>query len=71
MVLVDKNINDKNNLDNKSVFSIGDYRHNLNYKYQVDLYSTGINKKPKQFFDWDDGIKFNPKSNKNKSIKND
>lgn len=71
MVLVDKNINDINNLDDKSVFSIGDYRHNLNYKNQVDFYSTGINQKPKQFFDWDDGIEFNPKKKKIKSLKKD
>lgn len=63
MVLVDKNINPVKNSqnENKSIFSIGDYRHNLAQKSEADFYSADVSKQPKSFFSWDDGTKFNPK----------
>jgi hypothetical protein len=69
MVLVDKQFNEKKfiNSDTKSIFSIGDYRHNLNFNNEVNMYSSKISQKPKKFFDWDDGLKFNPKYKRDKA----
>jgi hypothetical protein len=61
MILVDKT---KNN--NKSIFSIGDYRHNVPRKEEADFYSQHVSKEPKIFFGWDDGTKFNPKLKRDK-----
>lgn len=61
MMLVDKTINDKKCNDNKSIFSIGDYRHNLAMKQEADLYSSKVSQLPKNFLSWDDGTTFNPK----------
>ena len=69
---VDKDINPKKlnpincHLNNplKSVFSLGDFRHNIRIKSNVSFYGNQISQKPKQFFDWDDGKKFNPKFKK-------
>jgi hypothetical protein len=71
-VLVDKIFNEKkkkNHSDTKSVFSIGDYRHNLIFKNEADSYSSKVNQMPKQFFDWDNGLKFNPKYKRDKIMK--
>jgi hypothetical protein len=54
------------NNPNKSIFNIGDYRHNLVLKEDADIYSNNINKKPKQFLAWDDGKIFNQKFKKDK-----
>jgi hypothetical protein len=65
MVLVDKNVGnskDSANInENKSVFAIGDYRHNLPNKDQSDLHSSKVSQLPKQFLSWDDGAVFNSK----------
>ena len=64
MLWVDKNINpDKHNQvkENKSVFSVGDFRHNLLLKEQADYFSSKVSQNPKSFLGWDDGTKFNPK----------
>jgi len=69
MVLVDKNINNPNdnlNNPNKSVYSIGDYRHNLVLKEDADKYSNTVSQFPKTFAAWDDGKKFNQKYKKDK-----
>lgn len=69
MVLVDKNTNnpkDTLNNPNKSVYSIGDYRHNLVLKEDADKYSSTVTQLPKSFLAWDDGKKFNPKLKKDK-----
>lgn len=57
---------DKDNLENKnkSIFSFGDFRHNVMTKSQSELFEKGISMKPKRFFDWDDGRKFDPKKSK-------
>jgi hypothetical protein len=67
MVWVDKGLNpDRQNVikENKSIFSLGDYRHNLPYKDQTDYFSSKVSSQPKQFLSWDDGTKFNPKFKK-------
>jgi hypothetical protein len=67
--LVDKDINnriDTLNNPNKSIFNIGDYRHNLVLKEDADVYSNNVNQKPKQFLAWDDGKKFNEKIKRDK-----
>lgn len=69
MVLVDKNTNnpsDTLNNPNKSIYNIGDFRHNLVIKEDADKYSSMISPKPKQFLAWDDGKKFNQKLKKDK-----
>jgi hypothetical protein len=63
MMLVDKNVNCTNS-ENKSVFSIGDYRHNLPYKEDADHHSSKVSQLPKTFFGWNDGTKFNAKYKK-------
>ena len=66
-MLVDKNMNDKksiNQSERKSIFSIGDFRHNLLYKEQADFYSSTVSKLPKNLLAWDDGSVFNPKLKK-------
>ena len=58
---------DKSNLKsndwkcNRSIFSIGDYRHNVRSVNEVSKYQEGLNKEPKRFFDWDDGKQYDPK----------
>lgn len=69
VVLVDKNTNnpkDTLNNPNKSIYNIGDYRHNLVMKEDADKYSSSINQKPKQFLAWDDGKRFNERLKKDK-----
>ncbi len=68
-VLVDKNINDKKYKDQRSVFSIGDYRHNLIYKNDSEFFASQVSQQPKNFLSWDDGAKFNPKYKKDKFLK--
>ena len=69
MAFVDKDINPSKNkiLDydkNKSVFSYGDFRNNVTTKKEHEYYDKKVNQKPKKFFDWNDGKKFNPKFKK-------
>lgn len=68
-MLVDKNANNYKeviNNPNKSIFSLGDFRHNLTMKDDTDFYSGLVSQKPKQFLAWDDGKKFDPKYKKDK-----
>ena len=68
-MLVDKNKNyptDPLNNPNKSIFSIGDYRHNLVLKEDTEKYTSLVGHKPKEFLAWDDGKKFNQKYAKDK-----
>lgn len=60
--LVDKDNGSK--INNKSIFSIGDFRHNVSFKDDMIKYQEGISEKPKRFFDWDDGKRYNPKKAK-------
>jgi hypothetical protein len=75
MVLVDKNENlnhpqttrNLNNIkENKSVFSLGDFRHNLPYIQDANQYMEKVSQKPKEFFHWNDGTTFNPKFKRDK-----
>jgi len=69
VVLVDKNTNnpkDTLNNPNKSIYSIGDFRHNLVLKEDADKYSSTVSQLPKSFLAWDDGKKFNQKYKKDK-----
>jgi hypothetical protein len=68
-MLVDKNTNNpKDNINNpkKSIFSFGDFRHELVCKESTDHFSSLVNQEPKEFLAWDDGKKFNPKLKKDK-----
>lgn len=70
MILVDKDINEPNRkvkLD-KSVFSIGDYRHNLTHKYETELHMSKVNQKPKEFLTWREDLVAG--KNLNKKLKN-
>lgn len=62
MQLVDIN-NLNNNPSNRSIFSIGDYRHNLAFKQECEN-QLNISYEPKKFFDWDDGRYYNNKKKK-------
>ena len=70
MIYVDKDINPKiledhiKNNPNKSVFNIGDFRHDVLTQKEAQLYGSQVSQLPKKFFDWDDGKKFNPKYKK-------
>lgn len=66
MVWVDKDLNEKKKSkpvidESRSIFAIGDFRHNLLTKEQARFYDTKVSQKPKKFFDWDDGKRFAPK----------
>lgn len=70
-MLVDKNLNDQKSttqFDRKSVFSLGDYRHNLPYKEQADFYSSTVSQLPKSFLSWQDDTVFNPKYKKDVEV---
>ena len=54
--------------DNKSVFSIGDYRHKLHTKEQAETYNSSVSQKPKNFLLWDDGLNYNPKVKRDSSF---
>ena len=45
----------------RSVFTYGDFRNNVLTQKDKDLYDSKVSQKPRKFFDWDDGKKFNPK----------
>ena len=60
--LVDKD--NGSNRNNKSIFSIGDFRHNVSFKDDMIKYQEGISEKPKRFFDWDDVKRYDPKKAK-------
>ena len=69
MMFVDKDINPPKNKimkydKNRSIFSYGDFRHNVVTKKQHKYYDSQVSQKPKNFFDWDDKKKFNPKYKK-------
>jgi len=68
-MLVDKNTNnpkDTLNNPNKSIYSLGDFRHELVMKDETEFYSSQVSQLPKQLLAWDDGKKFNPKFKKDK-----
>lgn len=50
----------------KSVFSYCDFRNNVLTKKEHEFYDSKVSQSPKKFFDWDDGIKFNPKYKRDK-----
>jgi hypothetical protein len=54
MILVDKESNNpkRDVKSDKSVFAIGDYRHNLAYKEDADLHMSKVSHQPKEFFTW-------------------
>ena len=45
----------------RSVFSYGDFRNNVLTKKDKDFYDAKVSQKPRKFFDWDDGKRYNPK----------
>jgi hypothetical protein len=59
---VDKNLNSKNNENGRSIFCLGDFRHNLNFKSEAETYQKGLSTQPKRLLAWDDGTIFNPKT---------
>jgi hypothetical protein len=69
MVFVDKDINPPKNKilnydKNRSIFNLGDFRHNVVTKKQHVYYDSKVSQEPKKFFDWDDKTRFNPKYKK-------
>ena len=69
VVWVDKELNIKkgrNSISNnkRSIFNIGDFRHNVMTTENAELYGSQVSQMPKIFFDWNDGTKYNPKSKK-------
>jgi hypothetical protein len=71
MILVDKSFKNRNKEINneKSVFSIGDFRHNLVFKTDSDVNMSKVSKNPKEFFKWNDDREFNPKYKHDKILK--
>ena len=45
----------------RSVFNYGDFRNNVLTKKDKDFYDSKVSQKPRKFFDWDDGKRYNPK----------
>jgi len=50
----------------KSIFSYCDFRNNVLTKKQHEYYDSKVSQSPKQFYNWDDGTKFNPKYKRDK-----
>ena len=71
MAFVDKDLN-LNNIKTKtydydstrSIFSYQDFRNNVNTDREAKFYGSKVSQKPKRFFEWDDGTKFNAKLKK-------
>ena len=69
MAFVDKELN-LNRLKtveynpSRSVFSYQDFRNNVITSKDAKNYGEKVSQKPKRFFEWDDGKKFNPKFKK-------
>lgn len=53
----------------KSVFSIMDYRHNLRTSEESIENMSKVSQLPKKFFNFDDGMRFVPGYNKDKTLK--
>ena len=69
MALVDKdiNVNRLKPLDyepERSIFNYQDFRNNVATSIEAKMYGDKVSQKPKRFFEWDDGKKFNPKYKK-------
>ena len=69
IVFVDKELNPSKikKVDynpSRSVFSYGDFRNNVLTKTEKDLFDSKVSQKPRKFFDWADGKRFNPKYKK-------
>lgn len=74
MALVDKELNPKRRINEtsgeafennaRSIFNLGDFRHNLRTEKMAREYDTKVSQKPRQFFDWDDGKRYDPKYKK-------
>ena len=50
----------------KSVFSYCDFRNNVLTKEQHEYFDSKVSQLPKQFLNWDDGTKFNPRYRRDK-----
>lgn len=69
MAYVDKVLNPPKNkhfdyFGERSVFSYGDFRHNVLTEKERKFCDGTVSNLPKKFFDWDDGKTFNPKYKK-------
>ena len=69
IVFVDKELNPSkiktvNYNPVRSVFNYGDFRNNVLTKKEKDIYDAKVSQKPRKFFDWDDGKRYNPKYKK-------
>ena len=69
MAFVDKelNLNKVKTLEynpKRSVFCYQDFRNDVNTSKEAKYYGEKVSQKPKRFFEWDDGKKFNPKFKK-------
>ncbi len=70
-MLVDKERKVNNVKSDKSVFAIGDYRHNLPYKPQSDYHMSKVDQNPKQFLGWNSDTNFKPKIKRTVHFKKD
>ena len=66
IVFVDKELNPSKikNIEydpSRSIFTYGDFRNNVLTKKEKDFYDNKVSQKPRKFFDWDDGKRYNPK----------
>ena len=50
----------------KSIFNYCDFRNNVMTKQQHEYYDSKVSQLPKQFLQWDDGTKFDPKYKRDK-----
>lgn len=69
MLLIDKNLvpkitNKSVLLKQKSIFNLGDFRHNVRSEEERKYNDNLVSQKLKKFFDWDDGKAFDPKNKK-------
>ena len=69
IVFVDKDLNPSRlkSIDynpNRSIFNYGDFRNNVLTKKEKDYYGEQVSQKPRKFFDWDDGKRYNCKYKK-------
>ena len=49
VLLVDKNLNPKLTKNNRSIFNLGDFRHNVIFDGERKIFDNLVNKNPKKF----------------------
>ncbi len=62
MILVDKD------QKNKSIFSIGDFRHNIAFGDEAQKHSSQVMQVPKSMFGWNDNKRYNQRLKKDSTV---